>query len=74
MIADHVIASLQPSLRARAFELEPSTADDLLQETYLRLVEKAPDFRGEQQLKRWLRTVMRNLHVDRLRARTLDWR
>ena len=62
--------AFQPKLRALAFELtgNAADADDLVGETYLRLCERPPKWRGSEQLKRWLRTVMKNTRNQELRA------
>jgi RNA polymerase sigma-70 factor (ECF subfamily) len=51
-------------------------ADDLLEETWLRLVSKAASLRPDTRLAPWLFTVARNLYWSHCRARRLDeeWR
>jgi len=51
-------------------------AEDLLEETWLRLVSKAADLRPDTRLAPWLFTVARNLYWSYCRARRLDeqWR
>ncbi len=46
-------------------------AEDLLEETFLRLVARARDLRGDTSLAAWLFTVARNLHVSWCRNRAL---
>ncbi len=46
-------------------------AEDLLAETFLRLVARARDLRGDTSLAAWLFTVARNLHVSWCRNRAL---
>ena len=45
----------------------PDLADDLFQETWLRLARTARRLRPETRLRAWLFTVARNLHVSQLR-------
>ena len=47
-------------------------AEDLLEETWLRLVTRAADLRPDTQLGPWLFTVARNLHVSYRRSRHLE--
>ena len=47
-------------------------AEDLLEETWLRLVTHAPRLRPDTRLGPWLFTVARNLHVSHCRARLLE--
>ena len=51
-------------------------ADDLLEETWLRLVSRAASLRPDTRLAPWLFTVARNLYWSHCRARRLDdeWR
>jgi RNA polymerase sigma-70 factor (ECF subfamily) len=44
-------------------------AEDLLQETFLRVVEHASSFEGSASLRTWLYRIARNLCVDELRRR-----
>lgn len=56
----------------RALELcsgDAEQAEDLVQDTYVRLLERRPTYRSDRQLEHWMRKVMRNLNNDRLRAR-----
>lgn len=46
-----------------------SVAEDLLEETWLRLVSSAEDLRGDTRLAAWLFTVARNLYVSYCRSR-----
>jgi RNA polymerase sigma-70 factor (ECF subfamily) len=48
-------------------------AEDLLEETWLRLVACARDLTDDTRLAAWLFTVARNLHVSWRRHRALDW-
>jgi DNA-directed RNA polymerase specialized sigma24 family protein len=67
LVSADVIAALRPSLlqRARRFADGPAEAEDLVQDTLLRLVEKEPEWRGLPHLRHWLFTVMGNLVKDR---------
>ena len=47
-------------------------AEDLLEETWLRLVSHAPKLRPDTNLGAWLFTVARNLHVSYRRSRLLE--
>jgi RNA polymerase sigma-70 factor (ECF subfamily) len=47
-------------------------AEDLLEETWLRLVAHAPKLRPDTELARWLFTVARNLYVSYCRSRFLE--
>ena len=47
-------------------------AEDLLEETWLRLVSHAPSLRSDTQLGPWLFTVARNLYVSYCRSRVLE--
>jgi RNA polymerase sigma-70 factor, ECF subfamily len=46
-------------------------AEDLSQETFLRMIEHASTFQGKASLKTWLYRIARNLCVDELRRRRL---
>ncbi len=46
-------------------------ADDLTQETYLRLLSALPRFRGESSARWWLLTIARRTVVDHLRQRSV---
>ena len=58
--------ALYNELQLRAYELtrDQHEAEDLVQATFLRCLEKPPVFVDERSLLRWMRLVMRNLHVD----------
>jgi RNA polymerase sigma-70 factor (ECF subfamily) len=43
-------------------------AEDIVQETYLKALDKLPTFRGESSLKTWIFTIASNLAKDNLRA------
>ncbi|MBO5858225.1 MAG: RNA polymerase sigma factor [Clostridia bacterium] len=44
-----------------------STAEDLMQDTYLELIVKEKSFRGESQFKTWLFKIARNKAIDHIR-------
>jgi RNA polymerase sigma-70 factor (ECF subfamily) len=47
-------------------------AEDLLEETWLRLVKHAPRLQPDTRLGAWLFTVARNLHVSYVRSRVIE--
>ena len=49
-----------------------AVAEDLLEETWLRLVARAPRLRPDTRLAPWLFTVARNLYVSYRRSRALE--
>jgi RNA polymerase sigma-70 factor (ECF subfamily) len=57
---------------ARRLEAQEADAFDLMQEVFLHLHQKLPEFRYDQQLsfRNWLRTVLYNKWRDRQRGRT----
>jgi RNA polymerase sigma-70 factor (ECF subfamily) len=46
---------------------EPALAEDLTQETFLRVVQNAAEFKHESRFSTWVYTITRNLCVDQLR-------
>ena len=48
-------------------------AEDLLEETWLRVVAHAPKLRDDTRLAPWLFTIARNLYVSYCRSRLLDY-
>jgi RNA polymerase sigma-70 factor (ECF subfamily) len=48
---------------------ERNRAEDLLQDTFLRMVENAASFEGTASLRTWLYRIARNLCIDELRRR-----
>ena len=63
-IADEVPALLRT---ARALTRDPHSAEDLVQETVARALERQDSFRGESSLRHWLRRILHNLAIDRAR-------
>jgi len=59
------------SLERRALRLlrDPDEARDLVQETYARALERTPPWLSERHALGWLRQVLHNLALDRLRLR-----
>jgi len=51
----------------RRFVRDPATAEDLLQEVFLRVVKSADEWRGAAKFSTWLYTIARNLTVDHAR-------
>ena len=60
-----------PGLRwfARTLVRDPSQAEDLVQDTLARALEKADSFRGDASPATWLHRIMHNLAVDQARRR-----
>lgn len=46
---------------------DPAAAEDLFQETFLRVVQRADQFTGQSKLTTWMYTIARNLTVDHAR-------
>ena len=72
---DELVATL-PRLRryARLLVGDRSRADDLVQDTLARAIERESSFRTGQNLRAWLFALMHNLFVDGLRNReAIDW-
>jgi len=59
-----------PRLRlfARSRVFSPADADDLVSETCVRLLEREAAFRKDGNLMAWAVTILRNLHIDKVRA------
>ncbi|MEN9578538.1 MAG: hypothetical protein RJA70_1547 [Pseudomonadota bacterium] len=49
----------------------PSTSEDIAQEVFLRVVQKAGDFKHEARFTTWLYTIARNLCIDTQRKQSL---
>lgn len=52
--------------------VDPASADDLVQDTYLRALTALPRFRGEASPRTWLFVIARRVAADELRARTRE--
>ena len=48
-----------------------STAEDVVQETFVRVVQNAAEFKHEARFVTWLYTIARNLCIDQLRKGAL---
>jgi RNA polymerase sigma-70 factor, ECF subfamily len=53
---------------ARTISADSQLAEDLVQETLLRALQRAESFRGDASLATWLHRILHNLAVDRFRA------
>lgn len=53
--------------------LHPEDARDVVQEVFLRVYEKLPNFRGDSAFSTWLYRVAVNLCVDAIRERQKSW-
>ena len=64
------IRRTQPDVwRFCAHLVDPSVADDLTQEVYLRALRTIPRFRGDSSARTWLLTVARRVAADEIRSR-----
>jgi len=52
--------------------LDEGTAEDLVQEVFVRVVRAAASFRGEAKVSSWLFQIARNLHLDHLRKANVE--
>lgn len=57
---------------ALALTRDPDRADDLVQETVTRALERADQFRGDSSLATWLHRVMYHRFIDEVRRRSAD--
>jgi RNA polymerase sigma-70 factor (ECF subfamily) len=64
-----------PALRRRALRLtgQESDADDLVQQTVTRALERRAQFRPGSSLRAWLFTIERSLCIDAYRRRSVAW-
>jgi RNA polymerase sigma-70 factor, ECF subfamily len=53
----------------RALARDPQMADDLFQETWLRVCERGHQYNGEHSFKTWLFTIARHIFVDSVRRK-----
>ena len=51
---------------------DPVQAEDLLSETFVRVIKRLPTFRGECEVKTWLFGIARNIWLESLRRRRLQ--
>jgi RNA polymerase sigma-70 factor (ECF subfamily) len=63
-------AAYEPVWRLCASLVDNESAEDLAQETFIRVVRALPQFRGEASAKTWLLAIARNTCMDELRSRT----
>jgi RNA polymerase sigma-70 factor, ECF subfamily len=49
----------------------PSAAEDIVQETFVRVVQNATEFKHEAKFTTWLYTIARNLCIDQMRKNAL---
>lgn len=47
---------------------DPATAEDIVQDTFLKALQSLGGFRGDAPLRAWLKRMASNLAIDRLRA------
>jgi RNA polymerase sigma-70 factor (ECF subfamily) len=67
-LADAIVAELPALARtARVLVRDPQRAEDLVNDTVVRALEKAHTFRGESSVRHWLRRIMHNLAIDQAR-------
>lgn len=52
--------------------LDHGTAEDVIQEVFIRVVRSASTFRGEAQVSTWLFQIAKNLHLDHVRKANLE--
>ena len=71
--ADRLVAELPGLLRyARTLVRDSQRAEDLVQDTIVRALEKAESFRSESLLRTWLHRILHNIAVDQTRRRHED--
>lgn len=67
-VRDALAAEVPGLLRyARTIARDGVLAEDLVQETLVRALERANSFRGESSLRTWLHRILHNLAIDRAR-------
>jgi RNA polymerase sigma-70 factor, ECF subfamily len=70
-LGDAIVAELPALSRtARVLVRDPVRAEDLVNDTVVRALEKASTFRGESSVRHWLRRIMHNLAIDQARRPT----
>jgi RNA polymerase sigma-70 factor, ECF subfamily len=70
-LAEAIVAELPALARtARALVRDPARAEDLVNDTVVRALEKSSTFRGESSVRHWLRRIMHNLAIDQSRRPT----
>jgi RNA polymerase sigma-70 factor (ECF subfamily) len=68
-LAELIRRSTRPVWRACAALVDPGSADDLAQDTYLRAVRSLPTYRGDADPVRWLLTIARRVCADEITRR-----
>lgn len=72
-LADRLADELPGLLRyARTLVRDPGRAEDLVQDTVVRALERAGTFRGDSSLRTWLHRILHNLAVDQGRRHPDD--
>lgn len=67
-LGHRVVVEVPGLLRyARSLTSDPGRAEDLVQETLTRALERAEQFRGESSLATWLHRILHNIAVDSMR-------
>ena len=70
MTGDAIVAEVPALLRyARALTGNDIDAEDLVQDTAVRALERAEGFRGESSLATWLHRILHHRFVDETRRR-----
>lgn len=71
---EHIWELLSAKLRSFLLQRvsEPQVADDLLQETFLRIHQKLDDVADEQRITAWVFQIARNLVIDHYRSKGRD--
>ena len=72
--ADLVRATQADVWRTCAALVDAQSADDLVQETYLRAHRALPRFAGESTVRTWLISIARHVSVDEIRTRSRERR
>jgi RNA polymerase sigma factor (sigma-70 family) len=51
---------------------DPDAARDLVQETFIKVWQRCASFRGDSELLPWIKAILRNAAIERLRQRTRE--
>ncbi|MBP8882627.1 MAG: sigma-70 family RNA polymerase sigma factor, partial [Dermatophilaceae bacterium] len=69
LTTDDLTAAVPGLLRyARSLTRDPVAAEDLVQDTVVRALERADTFRGEASVQTWLHRILHHRFVDLVRA------
>jgi RNA polymerase sigma-70 factor (ECF subfamily) len=73
-VLDHVIEKYQHRLYRYLLSLtaNPATADDIFQETWLRVLERGHQYRAQWKFEVWLFSIARHLVIDLARRKKTD--